>query len=140
MRLLEVSPNARSVHYECLHCGKKARAAAGTPNAARAISGWNRLGALVSDYARYSERPIGLTLTFETTARPLPYEETSRASIPSAIRTEVWRRDQGGCVTCGSKENLQFDHIIPVALGGATSAQNLQLLCRQCNLAKSAGI
>jgi 5-methylcytosine-specific restriction endonuclease McrA len=35
---------------------------------------------------------------------------------------------------------LQFDHIIPVALGGATSAQNLQLLCRQCNLAKSAGI
>jgi len=23
MRLLDISPNARSVHYQCMHCGKK---------------------------------------------------------------------------------------------------------------------
>lgn len=140
MRLLEVSPNARSVHYQCVHCGKKMRAAAGTPTAGQTLSRWSRIGALVNEWKRYSKRPIDLTLTFRTTAGPLPYEETSRSPIPVEVRTEVWRRDQGGCVTCGSKENLQFDHIIPVALGGATSAQNLQLLCRQCNLAKSTRI
>lgn len=140
MRVLEVSPNARSVHYQCVHCGKKMRAVAGTPAAAEALSRWRRLGALVDEWTRYSRHPISLPLTFKTIAGPLPYEETSRAPIPVGVRTEVWRRDRGGCVVCGSKENVQFDHIIPVALGGATSAQNLQLLCRQCNLAKGARI
>jgi hypothetical protein len=34
--------------------------------------------------------------------------------------------------------DLQYDHVIPVALGGATSLENLQLLCGDCNRAKGA--
>ena len=141
MNLIELSPNARSVHYQCAHCSKKMRAAAGTPNAPQVIAIWNSLLDLVDQHNRISKSsPITAYIEFETSPAPLPYEQTRRSPIPEAIRSEVWRRDGGCCVHCGSKENLQFDHIIPISRGGATSVKNLQLLCRQCNLAKGTSI
>lgn len=59
-----------------------------------------------------------------------------REPIPEDVRRAVFRRDGGRCVACGSAELLQFDHVIPVALGGASSLENLQLLCAPCNRAK----
>ena len=32
--------------------------------------------------------------------------------IPSHVSKEVWKRDKGKCVKCGSGENLEFEHII----------------------------
>lgn len=63
-----------------------------------------------------------------------------RAAIPSAVRREVWRRDEGKCVKCGSRANLEYDHIIPVSRGGSNTARNLELLCESCNRSKSASI
>jgi hypothetical protein len=63
--------------------------------------------------------------------------QASRPPIPKHVQREVWRRDMGRCVECGSRENLEFDHIIPVAKGGATTARQLQLLCQDCNRRKS---
>lgn len=68
-----------------------------------------------------------------------PGRRDSRA-VPPAVRAEVWRRDGGACVQCQATEYLEFDHVIPWSRGGATSAGNLQLLCRRCNLAKGARI
>lgn len=79
-------------------------------------------------------------IKFKTPEAIMSYEQTTREVIPENIRSQVWRRDLGKCVTCGSKQNLQFDHIIPVSKGGATSALNLQLLCRSCNQKKGARI
>ena len=57
--------------------------------------------------------------------------------IPSAVKLEVWKRDKGCCVKCGSKENLHFDHIIPYSQGGSSKdAKNIQILCSRHNLAK----
>jgi hypothetical protein len=42
----------------------------------------------------------------------------TRESIPDSVRLFVWQRDQGRCVECGQREKLEFDHIIPIALGG----------------------
>ena len=61
----------------------------------------------------------------------------SRERIPENVRHEVWRRDEGKCVKCGSRERLEFDHIIPVSLGGSNTARNIELLCESCNRKKS---
>lgn len=61
-------------------------------------------------------------------------------TIPQAVRDAVWRRDQGRCTTCSSQARLEFDHIIPFAKGGSSTYRNVQLLCQDCNRAKSARI
>jgi hypothetical protein len=58
--------------------------------------------------------------------------------IPSAVKLEVWKRDEGKCVECGSPDNLHFDHILPFSRGGTSLLpENVQLLCARHNLAKS---
>jgi hypothetical protein len=57
--------------------------------------------------------------------------------IPSHIKIEVWKRDKGHCVICGSSDNLHFDHIIPYSKGGSSLvSENIQLLCARHNIAK----
>ena len=50
--------------------------------------------------------------------------------------------EQGGlCADCGKPfafENMRGDHIKPWSLGGKTEYSNLQMLCAECNLHKSA--
>ncbi len=58
--------------------------------------------------------------------------------IPSQVKQEVWKRDQGKCVICGDTENLHFDHDLPFSKGGTSlSAKNVKLLCMKHNLQKS---
>jgi hypothetical protein len=59
-----------------------------------------------------------------------------RERIPDSVRLFVWQRDEGKCVRCGSRELLEFDHIIPVAEGGSSTERNVQLLCEGCNRSK----
>lgn len=58
--------------------------------------------------------------------------------IPSSVKQEVYIRDGGKCVLCGSTENLHFDHDLPFSKGGTSlSADNIRILCQKCNLKKS---
>ncbi|GGL06444.1 TerD family protein [Nocardia jinanensis] len=68
-----------------------------------------------------------------------PGQRDSR-SISQEVKAEVWQRDGGRCVECGDSHYLEFDHVIPLSRGGATSAANLQILCRGCNRTKGANI
>lgn len=63
-----------------------------------------------------------------------------RRPVPREIRQAVFERDGGRCVECGSAFELQYDHVIPVALGGADTVENLQILCAPCNQAKGAAL
>jgi hypothetical protein len=64
----------------------------------------------------------------------------NRPRISEEVRIAVWRRDEGKCVRCGSRENLEYDHIIPISQGGSNTVRNIELLCEKCNRAKSNNI
>lgn len=70
-----------------------------------------------------------------TPAQPKRCDWPSR-HIPASVRIEVWNRDGGKCVCCGSVEKIEYDHKLPVSKGGESTAENLQLLCRTCNRRK----
>jgi hypothetical protein len=59
-----------------------------------------------------------------------------REPIPKDVRLAVWARDEGRCVECRSDFDIQYDHIIPFSMGGASTVENLQLLCARCNQTK----
>lgn len=61
-----------------------------------------------------------------------------RYEVPKGLFKEVWDRDGGCCVLCSSTDRLEYDHIHPVHAGGIVeTADDLQLLCKPCNLFKS---
>lgn len=59
-----------------------------------------------------------------------------RERIPEEVRIAVWRRDGGKCAKCGSRKNLEYDHIIPLSKGGSNTVRNIELLCEECNRKK----
>lgn len=59
-----------------------------------------------------------------------------REAIPRVVQREVWQRDGGKCVECGTREMLCFDHIVPFSRGGSNTIRNVQLLCERCNSSK----
>ena len=62
--------------------------------------------------------------------------DDKRKPIPDEVKMFVWNRDNGKCVKCGSRESLEYDHIIPVSKGGSNTERNIQLLCEKCNRSK----
>lgn len=64
----------------------------------------------------------------------------NRATIPDWVRMAVYERDGWVCVDCEATEPLTLDHVIPWSLGGGDGIDNLQTLCRPCNLRKGARI
>lgn len=62
--------------------------------------------------------------------------EPTRKPISAKLRREVFEADAYRCVECDSYEHLQVDHIHPVSRGGTNDRENLQTLCRTCNIRK----
>ncbi|MFH2204417.1 MAG: HNH endonuclease signature motif containing protein [Elusimicrobiota bacterium] len=68
-----------------------------------------------------------------------------RRYIPRWVRDTVWRRDKGKCrfesaegKVCGERGGLEFDHIVPWAMGGPSNdPRNIRLLCRAHNKLQS---
>jgi hypothetical protein len=56
-------------------------------------------------------------------------------------KREAYERQQGICALCGKHfelEEMEGDHIKPWAEGGVTTADNCQMLCKECNRKKGA--
>jgi HNH endonuclease/Homing endonuclease associated repeat len=73
---------------------------------------------------------------------PAPTKKTGRD--PSLrLRFKVLSRDNFSCQQCGASPakdptvELHVDHRVPWSNGGETTMENLQTLCRSCNLGKS---
>ena len=69
-------------------------------------------------------------------------QRTSR--LPVWLKRGVFFRDQGTCQSCHKDlsglvrvcNDVQLDHIVPLARGGTNDPSNFQLMCEECNKAK----
>jgi 5-methylcytosine-specific restriction endonuclease McrA len=67
-----------------------------------------------------------------------------KAKISSKVRAAVLARDNYICRACGFGGSANFagfldaDHIVAESRGGAATLDNLQCLCKVCNVAKGA--
>ena len=68
------------------------------------------------------------------------------APVSTGVRYEVLKRANKRCELCGVQDGdegyedrlpLHIDHIVPRSKGGSNEIDNLQVLCRACNLGKS---
>jgi len=74
-----------------------------------------------------------------------PFTETEEERrrgrhLPFKLKMRVVRRDNYTCQECGAhlKDNeVEFDHIIPIAKGGSSEEHNIRLTCYSCNRGKS---
>lgn len=69
--------------------------------------------------------------------REFSLNKLSSRYIPSQVKTVVWVRDGAKCRRCGSKEDLVFEHIVPIVKGGSNLENNIELICRLCSIRKS---
>jgi hypothetical protein len=90
--------------------------------------------ALLTMRQRKLDKQVERARTYAAT--PTARETASRQAIPDVVKMIVWERDRGRCVKCGAQTELQFDHVIPVALGGGNDEANIQVLCGPCNRRK----
>ncbi|ACG75337.1 HNH nuclease [Anaeromyxobacter sp. K] len=97
----------------------------------------NVLEAALDELLAQRARRKGLTARPQKTVRP----STRPDHIPAHVRREVWERDGGRCTfllpsgePCGSTCRLELDHVVPLARGGPSTADNLRIRCRGHNL------
>ena len=63
-------------------------------------------------------------------------------NLPASLAAAVRERAEDRCEYCRMSQSLQaatfhLEHIMPLAKGGASTAENLALACPSCNLRKS---
>lgn len=64
-------------------------------------------------------------------------EQKVHGTIPAHIKNAVFQRDGGQCIQCGYVgPYIEYDHVVPRSKGGQNTVDNIQLLCRMCNLKK----
>lgn len=106
-------------------------------------AGWNNYTQYVDNFCfdfSYRAGKWWRSMTFRPQIPREPQNTDTSRYIKKEVKKKVWIRDEGKCVECGSTENLEFDHIIPHSKGGSNRTKNIQILCKSCNLKKSARI
>jgi len=119
--------------------------AVGTPGAdalrfARDTTGADVSGVVEAALLLYAEhlRKRKSGATAKPVRRPRPTR--SARHVPAQVGRAVWERDGGQCTftsddghRCASTRRLQYDHIVPVARGGESTADNVRLRCSTHN-------
>ena len=107
----------------------------------------SRFGGWVNACVAFIECKMGHSFdevpTHPVVGAPEKKKTVRSRSIPLKTRLTVLQRDNFCCVLCGRSPvthfgvSLHIDHIQPFSKGGDHSADNLRVLCSDCNLGKS---
>ena len=73
----------------------------------------------------------------------IEYKKENSRNVSPGLKVKILYRDNFRCVLCGKSPSTDFgtkldiDHIVPFSKGGKSTLENLQTLCKDCNLGKS---
>ncbi|WP_228287606.1 HNH endonuclease [Acinetobacter pittii] len=85
--------------------------------------------------AEYQQAQFKAEMEYQAAMNPNQYK---KKKIGQSLRMQVYERDGFKCITCGTQKNLTLDHIKPEVLGGDSTIENLQTMCKTCNSRKGA--
>ena len=60
----------------------------------------------------------------------------TRKRLTETAKKNIFNRDKYECQYCGSHDDLEIDHIIPLSKGGTNEDDNLLTACHRCNSLK----
>ncbi len=93
--------------------------------------------ALAAYVAQLEKRRFAKTDRPRTDGKPV---DARGRHVPAAVKRAVWKRDGRQCTLtcddghrCSSRTDLELDHVLPYALGGQATVENLRLRCRAHN-------
>lgn len=84
----------------------------------------------------YWRSPAGRAVARARDARRRAAKRNRACACTSSIAVEVLLA-LGGCLYCGSTEDVTLDHVVALAAGGWDCLDNLAPACRRCNLSKN---
>jgi len=112
----------------------------GHPKRARSFGYPRCVGCSMAGCTRHFAAPTcpGLKARRRTGEKPSPIRErTERVQFNALVRKQVYELCGSRCLSCGTSENIEIDHVMPVSLGGSNDLDNLQPLCHRCNSKKA---
>lgn len=89
--------------------------------------GWVRVDELTTEDFMVTETGFGQLIRGDKPPRWNDWEDKQ------ARRSVV----KDACAKCGSTDDLEADHIVPVLFGGSHDASNMQCLCHSCHVEKT---
>ena len=109
---------------------------------------YNKYKEVVYDTKAIEEETVRLILDDDVTKKSgiYPYILTrdekyvSIRSFTDPTKHKIYEQQKGICVKCTehfSLNDMEADHITPWSLGGKTTEENCQMLCKNCNRTKS---
>lgn len=57
-----------------------------------------------------------------------------KRTYTGALRSYILKKNRYRCKHCGSRNELEVDHVIPWSKGGKTTIGNARVLCKACNI------
>lgn len=62
-------------------------------------------------------------------------QETTCTNFRKKLREELGEE----CYNCGSKEGIEYHHVVPISVGGTNNIKNFVPLCSKCHIAAHTG-
>lgn len=62
-------------------------------------------------------------------------QETTCTNFRKMLKEELGEE----CYNCGSKESIEYHHIVPISVGGTNNIKNIVPLCSKCHIAAHTG-
>ena len=105
------------------------------------MDGWLEISQLKAQFERETHdfvRTVRFEVAVPRIIRLLGYDRLPRQDV-KLNRRNIYARDSSTCQYCGKKfptQELSLDHVVPRALGGKTTWDNLVCACVYCNARK----